>query len=208
MSLPASALGEISDKHFAEGHFCGKGHTRYAMLARGMMPRVTVSQAQEEQTMKSMMAGAALAAMVITLSLPGMAIAKDVQVGVADQVFAMMAAKGGQVEVQLSKLATDRAGSPEVKQLAQRLVQDHTKANQELMAVAKEQDISLPKSLDDTHEAVVKLFSKLEGAQFDREFLRYQVMHHEKDTAAFSVQAKDGQDPALKAFAAKQLPIL
>jgi len=62
--------------------------------------------------------------------------------------------------------------------------------------------------LDDTHEAVVKLFSKLEGAQFDREFLRYQVMHHEKDTAAFSVQAKDGQDPALKAFAAKQLPIL
>ena len=54
----------------------------------------------------------------------------------------------------------------------------------------------------------MKLFAKLEGAQFDREFLSYQVMHHEKDTAAFSVQAKEGQDPDLKAFAAKQLPIL
>jgi putative membrane protein len=158
--------------------------------------------------MKRIMAGAALAAMVITLCLPGMAMAKDAQVGVADQVFARMAAKGGQAEVQLSKLAADRAASPEVKQLAQRLVQDHTKANQELMTIAKEQDISLPKDVDDTHEDVVKLFSKLEGGQFDREFLSYQVMHHEKDTAAFSVQAKEGQDPALKAFAAKQLPIL
>jgi putative membrane protein len=54
----------------------------------------------------------------------------------------------------------------------------------------------------------VKLFSKLEGAQFDREFLRYQVMHHEKDVAAFNLQAKEGQDPDLKAFAAKQLPVL
>jgi putative membrane protein len=158
--------------------------------------------------MKWIMACAALAAMGITLCLPGMALAKDAQVGVADQVFAMMAAEGGQAEVQLSKLAADRAASPEVKQLAQRLVQDHTKANQELMIVAKGKDISLPKDLDDTHEDVVKLFSKLEGGQFDREFLSYQVMHHEKDTAAFSVQAKDGQDPELKAFAAKQLPIL
>jgi putative membrane protein len=158
--------------------------------------------------MKWIMAWTALAAMGIALCLPGMALAKDAQVGVADQVFAMMAAEGGQAEVQLSKLAADRAASPEVKQLAQRLVQDHTKANQELMTIAKGKDISLPKEVDDTHEDVVKLFSQLEGGQFDREFLSYQVMHHEKDTAAFSVQAKDGKDPELKAFAGKQLPIL
>jgi len=158
--------------------------------------------------MKRIMAGAALAAMGIILSLTGIAVAKDAKVGVADQVFAMMAAEGGQTEVQLSKLAADRASSPEVKQFAQRLVQDHTKANQELLTVAKQKDVSVPKEVDDTHEDVVKLFAKLEGPQFDREFLSYQVMHHEKDTAAFSVEAKDGQDPDLKAFAAKQLPIL
>jgi putative membrane protein len=158
--------------------------------------------------MKWMIAWAALAVMGVTLGFPGMALAKDAQVGVVDQVFAMMAAEGGQAEVQLSKLAADRAASPDVKQLAQRLVQDHTKANQELMTLAKGKDISLPKDVDDTHEDVVKLFSALEGGQFDREFLSYQVMHHEKDVAAFSVQAKDGQDAELKAFAAKQLPIL
>lgn len=158
--------------------------------------------------MKRIMACAALITVGLYLGLPGLASAKDAQVGVADQVFAMMAAEGGMTEVQIGKLATERSGSPEVKQLAQRLVQDHTKANQELMSIAQKKDISVPKDLDDTHEDAVKLFSRLEGAQFDREFLNYQVMHHEKDTAGFSVQAKHGEDPELTAFAAKQLPIL
>jgi putative membrane protein len=158
--------------------------------------------------MKRIMTCAALVAIGIYLSLPGMASAKDAQVGVADQIFAMMAAGGGLEEVQLGKLATDQAASPEVKQLAQRLVQDHTKANQELLTIAEKKDIDVPKKLDDMHEDVVELFSKLEGPSFDREYVRYQVMHHEKATAAFALQAKEGQDPELKAFAAKQLPIL
>jgi putative membrane protein len=158
--------------------------------------------------MKRMMTCAALVAIGVYLSLPGMASAKDAQVSVADQIFAMMAAGGGLEEVHLGKLATDQAASPEVKQLAQRLVQDHTKANQELLTIAEKKDIDVPKELDDMHEDVVQLFSKLEGASFDREYVRYQVMHHEKDTAAFALQAKEGQDPDLKAFAAKQLPIL
>ena len=158
--------------------------------------------------MKRLVTYATLVALGVYLGLPGMSIAKEAEVGVADQVFAMMAAEGGLSEVQLSKLAADNASSPEVRQIAQRLVQDHTKANQELLTIAKQKDISVPKELDDTHEDVVKLFSKLEGAQFDREFLRYQVMHHEKDVAAFALQAKAGQDPDLKAFAAKQLPVL
>jgi putative membrane protein len=158
--------------------------------------------------MKRIMVYAALVAIGTYLCLPGTALGRGAQVDVADQVFAMMAADGGLAEVQLGKLAADRSASPDVKQLAQRLVQDHTKANQELLTIADEKDISVPKKLDGTHEDVVELFSKLEGAQFDREFLRYQVMHHEKDTAAFAIQAKDGQDAELKAFAAKQLPIL
>ena len=160
------------------------------------------------EKMKRMMTCAALVAIGVYLSLPGMASAKEAQVGVADQIFAMMAAGGGLEEVQLGKLAADRAASPEVRQLAQRLAQDHTKANQELLAIAEKKDIHVPKKLDDMHKDVVKLFSRLEGASFEREYVRYQVMHHEKDTAAFALQAKEGQDPELKAFAAKQLPIL
>jgi putative membrane protein len=158
--------------------------------------------------MRRIMACAAVVAVGLYLGLPGLAVAKDAQVGVADQVFAMMAAEGGMTEVQIGKLATERSAHPEVKELAQRLVQDHTKANQELMSIAEKKDFSVPKDVDDTHEDAVKLFSLLEGAQFDREFLNYQVMHHEKDTAGFGVQAKHGEDPELKAFAAKQLPIL
>jgi putative membrane protein len=158
--------------------------------------------------MKRIAACAAVTVIGMLLWLPGLATAKDSQVGVADQAFAMMAAEGGLTEVQLGKLAMDRAAGPDVKQLAQRLVQDHTKGNQELLAIAETKDISVPKTLDGNHEDVVKLFSRLEGAQFDREFLRYQVMHHEKDVTAFGLQAKEGQDPELKAFAAQQLPVL
>jgi putative membrane protein len=158
--------------------------------------------------MKRIAVGVASAAVAMLLSLPGLAWPAAAKVGVADRVFAMMAAEGGLAEVQLAKLAADRAASAEVKQLAQRLVQDHTKANQELMAIAENKDLSLPRALADTHEEVVELFSELQGVQFDREFLRYQLMHHEKDVAGFAVQAQAGQDPELKAFAAKQLPIL
>jgi putative membrane protein len=131
-----------------------------------------------------------------------MAIAKDkeTKVEAADQVFAMMAAEEGLAEVQLAKLAADRAASPQVKQFAQRLVQDHTKANQELLRIADKNDISVPKEVSDTHEDAMKLFSKLEGVQFDREFPWYQVMHHEKDTAGFAVQAKEGHNSELKDF--------
>ena len=158
--------------------------------------------------MKRSMLCVALVALGVYLSVPGIAVAMEKRVGAADQAFAMMAAGGGLEEVQLGKLAADRAASPEVKQFAQRLVQDHTKANQELLTIAQKKGISVPKQLDDTHKAIVKLFSQLEGAQFDREYLRSQVMDHEKETAAFAVQAKEGQDPDLKAFAARQLPIL
>lgn len=158
---------------------------------------------------KQVMVYAAIAAIAVSLGLSGLATAaKDAEVGVADQAFAMMAAEGGHAEVELAKLAENRASSTGLKQFAQRLVQDHTKANQELMALAKNKDMDLPDEPDDTHEALAKLFSRLEGGQFDREFLSYQLMHHEKDVAAFSVQAKEGQDADLKAFAAKQLPVL
>lgn len=158
--------------------------------------------------MKRLMACTVLVAMSVYLSVPGTATAGESEVPAADRVFAMMAAEGGLTEVQLAKQAAERATNPEVKQFAQLLVQDHTKANQELMNIAEKKDISVPEELGDTHEEVVELFSDLEGQQYDRQFLLYQVMHHEKDTAAFNVQAKQGQDPDLKAFAAKQLPVL
>jgi putative membrane protein len=161
--------------------------------------------------MKRSMLCVALVALGVYLSMPGVAVAMEKgqkQIGAADQAFAMMAASGGLEEVHLGRLAEERAASPEVKEFAHRLVQDHTKANQELLTIAEKKGISMPKELDDTHKDVVKLFSHLKDAQFDHEFLSFQVMGHEKETAAFAVQAKEGQDPDLKAFAAQQLPIL
>jgi len=158
--------------------------------------------------MKRMIVYAAMVALGMWLWLPGTAIAGEKRVGAADQAFAMEAASSGLAEVQLGKTGVDRASRPEVKRLAQRIVEDHTKANQELARIAEQKDIDVPDEAGDVHQDVAELFSKLEGAEFDREYLLHHVMDHEKGVAQYAAQANMGQDPELKAFAARHLPVL
>jgi putative membrane protein len=65
-----------------------------------------------------------------------------------DRKFIMNAAHGGMMEVKLGHLAVDKATNPDVKQFGQRMVDDHSKANSELMALASQKGITLPASSD------------------------------------------------------------
>src|SRR5581483_9505444 len=81
----------------------------------------------------------------------------------ADSTFAMKAAQGGMAEVKMGQLAEQKASSPEVKQFAQRMVTDHTKANSELKQAAAQDNITLPTSLDSKDQATYDKLSKLSG---------------------------------------------
>jgi len=126
----------------------------------------------------------------------------------ADKTFAQKAAAGGSAEVALGQLAQQNAASPQVKQFGQRMVSDHTQANQELMQIAQQQNITLSSEPDPKEQAEQKRFAALKGAQFDTAYTQHEVSDHKKDIADFEREAKSGQDPALKAFAQKTLPIL
>jgi putative membrane protein len=126
----------------------------------------------------------------------------------SDQHFVMEAAKGGLAEVELGRLATEKAASPQVKQFGQRMVDDHGKANEELKTLAKNKNITVPTELDATAKALRDRLSKLSGEQFDRAYMQAMVRDHRKDVNAFRMESHSGKDPDIKAFASKTLPTL
>jgi putative membrane protein len=126
----------------------------------------------------------------------------------SDRTFAEKAAAGGAAEVEGGKLAEQRAASDKVKQFGARMVQDHSKANEELKQLAAGKGLPLPSSPDaHSHEMMAKL-QKLSGAEFDRAYMDHMVKDHKKDIAEFQKESNSGKDPQIKAFAAKTLPTL
>jgi putative membrane protein len=126
----------------------------------------------------------------------------------ADHRFAMEAAMGGLMEVELGRLAAEKGASDEVRQFGQRMVDDHTKANQDLMQVASGKGMMLAAAPDPKHQSETQKLSALSGERFDREYVKMMVKDHRKDVAEFQKEAARGADPDLKSFAARTLPTL
>ena len=126
----------------------------------------------------------------------------------ADKTFATEAADGGLAEVQLGQLAAQKASSPQVKEFAQRMVADHTQANQDLMQLAKSENLNLPTQPDSKHKSELERLSAMNGSAFDAAYMKHMVQDHEQTVAEFKKQAQSGSDPALKSFAQKYLPII
>jgi len=125
-----------------------------------------------------------------------------------DKTFAHKAAAGGQAEVAFGQLAKQNASAPAVKQFGEQMVTDHTQANQELMQIARSQSLDLPKGLDAKHQAKEQKLSTTKGTAFDKAYMQDMLLDHKEDIADFRKEAEHGQDPQLKAFAAKYLPVL
>jgi len=125
-----------------------------------------------------------------------------------DRDFLMDAAMGGMMEVELGRIAAQNGASAEVKQFGQRMVDDHSKANEELMTLATSKGITLPTTLDDKHKEHLTKFSSMSGADFDRAYGKEMLSDHRKDVSEFEKESTKGTDPDLKAFATKTLPTL
>ena len=128
--------------------------------------------------------------------------------GSPDNTWMTKAAQGGMAEVELGKLAQTNASSDAVKQFGQRMVDDHTKAGEELARIAADKGITLPTGLDAKDQATKDRLSKLTGKEFDRAYMQDMVKDHRTDVAEFKKEAASGKDPEVKAFASKTLPTL
>jgi putative membrane protein len=121
-------------------------------------------------------------------------------------MFANEAAIAGMAEVELGKMAMQQGTNARVKSFGTMMVTDHTKAGDELKAIAKAKGMTLPTMLDPMHQATRDKLAKLSGAEFDRAYMDAMVMGHQTVASKMMMEAKTGTDPELKAFAAKSLP--
>lgn len=125
-----------------------------------------------------------------------------------DQQFLRQAYSINQGEIQLGRLAQRKGTSDKVKSYGERLVKDHTQALDQLREAADQGGFALPTELLPAQQRTYDHLSRLSGTEFDRAFLDHSVSGHEIAINAFSDEAKNGQNPALKSYAARTLPVL
>jgi putative membrane protein len=125
-----------------------------------------------------------------------------------DTKFAVAAADGGMMEVQLGKLALMNASAKEVKKFAQMMIDDHSKAGDELKSLAATKNITLPQTLSNKNQRDYDDFTKKKGADFDKAYTSYMVNDHKEDIDDFSSEADKGKDTDLKSWASGKIPVL
>ena len=126
-----------------------------------------------------------------------------------DAQFVAKAAEGGQFEIEIGKLAAQKATDSAVKSFAQMLVDDHSAANDRLRQIATSHNVALPASLPDDKKKEIDQLSKLSGAEFDRQFVKMVgIKDHHHDIDAFEKASKDAKSDDVKSFAQSTLPTL
>ncbi|UMQ42394.1 DUF4142 domain-containing protein [Chryseobacterium sp. Y16C] len=176
-----------------------------AMMACKKKETTTVNQSADSSTVSA----PAESGMTVSDSVK-MSNERDVNNLLSDQdrKFAENASRGGTMEVMMGKLAATNAGSAAVKALGEMMVNDHTKANEELKKWASGVGYTLPTDLDDKRQKKYDELKTKKGMEFDKMYTDLMVDDHEEDIKDFKKQASDGSESALKSFASNTLPTL
>jgi putative membrane protein len=125
-----------------------------------------------------------------------------------DSKFVKEAAVGGMEEVQLGQLAAQKASDPDVKNFGQRMVDDHSKANDQLKQLASQKGVTVASTLPPSKQKDVDQLSKLSGAAFDKKYVSMMVQDHKKDVAEFKKTSTHAKDADVKSWASATLPTL
>ena len=112
-------------------------------------------------------------------------------------------------EVKLGRLAMEKGASPTVKQFGKRMVDDHSKATDEMKAIASKKNFPLPTDVDTDAKATYDKLAKLSGTDFDNAYIDAMVKDHDEDVKEFKKEASTGGvDPDLKAWVQKTLNVI
>ncbi|HEU5321264.1 MAG TPA: DUF4142 domain-containing protein [Methylomirabilota bacterium] len=125
-----------------------------------------------------------------------------------DRPFVAEAAAGNLAEVELGRLAAQRAAADAVRQFGARMVRDHSQAQSQLTQLAAAKGVSLPAELDAERRTTYERLAALAGPRFDEAYMGEMVADHTKDVAAFEGAAQTAPDADVRAWAAQTLPVL
>ncbi len=118
-----------------------------------------------------------------------------------DKKFVKTAAEGSMAEVQMGQLALQKSNDDQVKQFAQRMVDDHGKMLDQLKPVAQQMGVKVPDSPPKGEMKKMDKMKSLSGDAFDQAYVKDMVKDHKKDSAEFKQEAQSTQNPQLKQLA-------
>jgi len=127
----------------------------------------------------------------------------------ADQNMMREMAYSNLAEIETAKLAQSKSQNDQVKTYAQKMIDDHTKAQQELEQLAQAKGVTLPKEPDKKHQAAMKKMEALSGDKFDKQYMAQGGVKDHRDTHKLLTKAqKSATDPDLKAMVTKMTPVV
>ena len=125
-----------------------------------------------------------------------------------DAAFMKKLAEGDLAEVDAGRLASQRGSNADVKEFGEHMVKDHSENRSKLDTLAKTHGIEVPTTIDKEHAAAKAKLDAANGAAFDSEYIKAQVQAHEKTVQLLQHEIQNGQDPAVRDFAEKTLPVV
>jgi putative membrane protein len=115
-----------------------------------------------------------------------------------DKMFVRKALQGGMAEVQLGQMALQKSSNDDVKQFAQRMVDDHTKMGDQMKQVAQDLNVKVPDSPSSKDKAIMAKLQALNGDAFDKAYIRDMVKDHEEDQKEFRQASMNASNPEVK----------
>lgn len=128
--------------------------------------------------------------------------------GATDQAFVEKAAQGGMMEQELGKLAQERAESEAVREFGARMVREHGAVNDRLREIARTRGFRFPQGLSEKQQRTREELAGLSGPEFDRRYMELMRKDHDKDIELFERHGSQGQNPALRRFAERNVATL
>jgi len=139
---------------------------------------------------------------------PGKEMAKPAPEGsnTQDKLFVRQAALGGRAEVELGKLAQKKATDKSVREFADRMVEVHSKSNEQLLKLGRGLNPDLPKGLDPEHQAIRNELNGAAGQTFDLAYISAQVQSHQRAANLLQWHISTGQNETLRKYSIETLP--
>jgi putative membrane protein len=148
------------------------------------------------------------AAVAAAIAVSGCAMIQSrAEVSPVDQQFMLTAASVGTAEIELGKLAMQQSSDPAIQRYGQKMVEEHTRVNGELDAIADAKKVVLIKAMDPANRTLHAELSKLTGPAFDRQYMISQITIHSMGNGLYSSEARHGVDPEVRSFAARNTPV-
>lgn len=126
----------------------------------------------------------------------------------ADKVFLKKAMQGSMAEIQLGQLALTKSSNDQVKQFAQKMIDDHGKLNDQAKPVAMQNNVPVPAGPSKKDKAVMAKLQTMSGAAFDKAYIQDMVKDHQADDKDFKTEAMSGQNSSIKDLASQGEPII